>query len=60
MKSATFALKHDSSGSLVYIECVVKNGKASVINAGFAKGNVVSINAVLEVLASAEQYYRYA
>lgn len=53
MKYSTFGLKHEKSGSQAYVECAMKNGKAKIVSVGFAKGNVISLNDVREVLECA-------
>ena len=55
MREATFLLKHDESGSRVFVECKRVKGKVKITDVGFAKGNVVSLVSVRNVMARAKE-----
>lgn len=55
MREATFLLKHEESDSRVFVECRRVKGKVRITDVGFARGNVVSLVSVRNVVARAKE-----
>ena len=57
MQTATFILKHEKSGSRVFVEFILdRRGKVHIADIAFATGNVVSLNTIRDCMAQAKEY----